>query len=103
MLEPIKNHLITPLHHYTRGAVGHLEVAHQPQRGHDAHPDDGHGNEGHRHAAVHRVALAQHELSRRPRGPWGKLSFCPATRGNYHGYHGSNHGNIMSYRHIMLC
>mmetsp|Transcript_35102 Transcript_35102/g.75805 ORF Transcript_35102/g.75805 Transcript_35102/m.75805 type:complete len:638 (-) Transcript_35102:309-2222(-) len=44
-------------------AVGHLEVAHQTQGGHDAHPHDGYGNEGHRHAAVHRVALAQHECT----------------------------------------
>ena len=43
-------------------AVGHLEVAHQSQGGGDRQSDDAHRHEGHGGAAVHRVALAQHEL-----------------------------------------
>ena len=53
------------------GAIGHLEVTHQTQRGDDRQSDDGHCHEGHRCSAVHRVALAKHDL----RGwPDGKLT-----------------------------
>ena len=54
-----------------QGAIGHLEVTHQTQRGDDRQSDDGHCHEGHRCSAVHRVALAKHDL----RGwPDGKLT-----------------------------
>ena len=43
-------------------AVGHPEVAHEPQSGPDGQAHDEHRHHGQHHAAVHGVHLADHDL-----------------------------------------